>query len=123
MKTKLITIIVALIAFGVNAAGIPSTDFSTNQVLKIRWTHSNELSPDLAFILFTTTNLVGTNTIWTATTNISGMLTNCAVSVKPGQMYFRLIASNFWGCSDPSNVLPLPPVPSVPQTTVIYKEP
>lgn len=64
------------------------------------------------FRLYSSTNLLVPLTNWTALTNVPGTNFSCAVPVQPGQRFFYLTASNFWGESDPSAVASTPAVPA-----------
>lgn len=70
-----------------------------------------ELTPDLTFKLYTSTDISVPLANWTVIRTVPGTNTQVTISVIPGRQFFYLTASNFWGESDPSGVLGLPPAP------------
>ena len=78
--------------------------------ITLAWNYpTNELSTNLTFNLYH--SLTITNPLpWTVMTNIVGTNLVCSLNIIPGEHYFYVTASNFWGESVPSNILGLPPV-------------
>jgi hypothetical protein len=77
--------------------------------ITLAWNYpTNELSTNLTFNLYH--SLAVTNPLpWMMMTNTVGTNLNCKVDIIPGEHYFYVTASNFWGESLPSNILGLPP--------------
>ena len=70
-----------------------------------------ELTTNLTFKLYHSTNPAIPPTQWTPFTNIVGTNLSAALSIDVGVHFFFLTASNWWGESDPSNVASTPPPP------------
>lgn len=80
--------------------------------ITLAWNYpTNELSTNLTFRLYHSTNITVPLTNWTVITNIAGTNTSVSLPVLPGAHFFALTASNFWGESDFSNVASTPPAP------------
>lgn len=94
---------------------------------------TNSMSPDLVFQVRGNNNLSGSVTNWPIITNVPGPLmttivgTNYAcqaqVQIQPGQFYFAIVASNWWGQADPSNVASTPPLPRSDEVLTITRGP
>ena len=98
---------VALLAGALLAA--PNT-VRTNATLTADW-DTNVTSADLVFKVYTSSDVASPLTNWTVLTNVSwpGCMTNGTnivvnVPLTPGQHYYFMTASNWWGESPPSNV-------------------
>lgn len=72
---------------------------------------TNELSTDLWFNIYETTNLAAPLTNWNCLTNVLGTNLTASVIVQPGAHFFVATASNFWGESLTSNVASTPILP------------
>jgi hypothetical protein len=72
---------------------------------------TNQLSTNLTFRVYATTNLSFPLTNWTVIKTVVGTNTSVTVRVVPGQNYFAMTASNMWLESDFSNVALTPPLP------------
>jgi len=109
---RTILIIACFVALLVNAA--PQLIVAPpNGHVKISWDYDpNELSTNLFFILYETTNITTPLTNWTVLTNMVGTNTYGQFDVVPGEHYFVAQASNFWGetsiTSAPGHTPPLP---------------
>ena len=82
------------------------------------------LETNLVFRLYTSTNITTPLTNWTVIGSVNGLAalgtngigTNTSklrlsVKIEPGQHYFVMKASNFWGEADFSNVVSTPALP------------
>jgi hypothetical protein len=76
----------------------------TGQVLLSFNYPSNELVNGLSFNFYHSTSLTG----WTLLTNFPATNTTYAITINPGQHFFFVTASNFWGESIPSNITNTP---------------
>lgn len=77
----------------------------------VEWTYpTNELSTNLTFIIHRGTNVAQPVSTWTPLTNIVGTNLSATVDMPPGEYYFALMVSNFWGTSF-SKVVSTPPPP------------
>lgn len=96
----------------------------------LSWTYPGTPTPDLAFVIYYSTNLNAPFTNWPVLTNFyatnqyasslftTNMQFGQQVAVVPGQYFFVVVASNMWGISQLSNMAWTPPVP-LPFTTQI----
>lgn len=76
--------------------------------ITLAWDYpTNELGMDLTFRVYRSGDLRN----WTLLTNVVGTNATVAVQVQPGQHFFAMTASNFWGESDFSAVASTPPLP------------
>jgi hypothetical protein len=88
--------------------------------VKLGWNYpTNQLSPDLVFKLYTSTNLTTPLTNWTWIGTTAGANTSMLAVIQPGAQFFVLTASNFWGESDFSNVASTPPLPAATNNLTI----
>jgi len=109
MKKTIIASII-LIAGLLITGGYPSGPPSGR--VNLVWDYpTNELSPDLVFRLFHSTNITVPMTNWVVLTNVPGTSTSVSVVITPGIHFFVMTASNFWGESDFSNVASTPALP------------
>lgn len=80
--------------------------------VRLAWDYEpTELSTNLTFVLRHSTSIATPLTNWLVLTNVVGTNLTIEVQITPGQHYFVLTASNFWGESDFSNVAGTPPLP------------
>lgn len=101
-----------LLLFLLVAWATDGADLNTNGIIRLEWDYpQDELSTNMTFVLYSTTNITTPFGLWTVVTNVSGTQTNATVRVTPGKLFLTLTASNLWGESDPSNVVPLPAMP------------
>lgn len=79
--------------------------------IRLDWDYPpNEITTDIVFRVYSSTNITIPITNWMVLTNVT---TNEAhLTISPGRTFFYVTASNFWGESDPSNVVGLPPLPT-----------
>jgi hypothetical protein len=78
----------------------------------LAWDYApSELSTNLTFRVYWSTNSLTPISTWSMLTNVPGTQTNCAIKVAPGVNFFVLTASNIWCESDFSNVAATPPLP------------
>jgi hypothetical protein len=71
----------------------------------------NELSTNLSFYVFHSTNSADPLPTWTVLTNFPGTNLQIQFPIQPGINYFTMRASNLWGNSDFSEVAATPPLP------------
>lgn len=110
----LIALLFLLLPLGAKAA-VPTTP----QLVILAWDYpTNELRAELSFKLYTSTNLAVPMTNWLVLTNVAGTNLAAAVRIEPGEHFFTLTASNFWGESDFSNVASVPPLPKSGAITI-----
>lgn len=116
MKTKLSIAILSVIALLAIAQAAPLTG-----LVSIAWDYpTNQLSSNLTFKVYGTNSLgAGGLTNWLTLTNIVGTSTTAKVQLPGGpQQYFLAVtASNQWGESPFSNILPLQAPPAPPGNT------
>jgi hypothetical protein len=75
----------------------------------VMWDYpADELSTDLTFNLYETTNASLPLSAWKRLKNLPGTTLSCTVQVQPGQHFFVLTASNYLGESEFSNVASTP---------------
>lgn len=71
-----------------------------------------ELSPNLSFIVYHTTNITLPLESWPVLTNVIGTQRSVDLTITPGKNFFVMKASNFWGESSPfSNIASTPDIP------------
>lgn len=70
-----------------------------------------ELSTNLTFKVYSSTNPAVPLTNWQVFTNVVGTNTSVVIVMQPEQRFFFVTASNLWGESTPSNVAGSPPPP------------
>lgn len=86
----------------------------TPKNITLAWDYpTNELSTNLTFRLYGSTNIVQPMTNWILLVTIPGTNLSTVLSVVPGEHFYALTASNvFWRLeSDFSNVASTPPAP------------
>ena len=71
----------------------------------------SEVTPDLVFYLYGSSSLNIPMTNWVALASTEGTNRAFTATIMPGRYYFVAIVSNFWGVSDFSNVVSVPPLP------------
>lgn len=107
MKHSLLLSAVLLAPLPQPSAGAPASDTVT-----LAWDYpSAELTTNLTFKLYHSTNPALPLTQWTPFTNIAGTNLSVALFLDVGVHFFFLTASNWWGESDPSNVASTPAPP------------
>ena len=74
------------------------------------WDYAPAEVSNTTFILRCTTNISTPFTNWPIVQTVRGQ-TNCPLNIQPGAYFFICQASNLWGVSDPSNVVPTPAPP------------
>jgi hypothetical protein len=94
------------------ALAAPLTNSVTGH-LRLAWSYdTNQLSTNLAFIIYGSTNLAQPVSSWPILTNVPGTNTSCDLWLTPAQYFFVGTASNFWGeTSVTSNLVVTPPAP------------
>ena len=85
--------------------------------LTISWDYPADEMDGITFYVYETTNVIGGN--WAIKTNTTA--TNVSFAVAPGKRFYRATASNFWGESDPSNIINTPEVAKMPANLTIKK--
>lgn len=105
MKKTLIALALAGLC-GLIYAAIPSP-----QTITFLWDYpTNQLSADMVFKLYTASN--PTQPLpWVVVKTVPAPSLSTTLNVVPGQAYYYVTASNFWGESDPSNVAATPALP------------
>ena len=81
----------------------------------------SEMTTNLTFKVYSSTNIIIPLTNWVVLTNIVGTTNSVKVQITPGACFFYVTASNFWGESNPSNVASTPVLPRSPQNLKIFK--
>lgn len=108
MKRNLITLLIVIPAVALLAA-LPG-QLRTTVVLF--WDYpANELSTNLTFKIYSTTNAALAVSSWPVLTNKVGTNTTITLPIDAVQRYYVVTASNWWGESDFSNVAGTPPLP------------
>jgi hypothetical protein len=80
--------------------------------LTLEWDYpEQERSTNLTFYVYSTTNVFAPMTNWAVLTNVVGTNLSVRLQIDPGQRFFVMTASNFWGESDFSEVASTPPLP------------
>lgn len=74
----------------------------------IYWSYPATNQVDSFYVYYTTNVILPMP--WTPLTNSPGTQLNATVSLTPGQYYFYVTASNFWGESGTSNVTNTPTI-------------
>ncbi len=117
---RAIVIAAALLLAGLSApaATLPARNIT------LEWDYPpDQMVPSLSFYVYHTTNVTMNLTNWPVLTNFAGITNRVAVSVVPGEHYFFVTASNFWGFavqSVPSNIAGTPPV-AYQSTNIVIK--
>lgn len=82
----------------------------TNAVLV--WSYpTNELSTNLTFIIYSSTNLSTPLTNWPVLKVVAGTNLQTSFPISQQQRWFVMTSSNWWGASDFSEVAATPPLP------------
>lgn len=85
---------------------------SLRQSITLYWTYpQSELSTNLTFNIYSSTDVGVPVPSWPLFTNVSGLSTNITVPLTPQARFFYVTASNLWGESPPSNVASTPNPP------------
>jgi hypothetical protein len=94
------------------ALAAPLTNSVTGH-LRLAWSYdTNQLSTNLSFNIYGSTNLAQPVSSWPILTNVIGTNTSCDLWLTPAQYFFVGTASNFWGeTSVTSNLVVTPPAP------------
>lgn len=103
----LVLALAAAVFFAVRAASPPRS-------VTLSWDYpTNELSTDIVFKVWTSTDVTVPVTNWTLITNVVGTNTSVTFSVQPGVHFYALTASSvFWKLDSVfSNVAATPPEP------------
>ncbi len=79
-----------------------------NGHIRLTWDYPAAEMTDTTFNVHYSTDLAVPMTSWLVMTNVS--TTNVDLTITPGKMFFYVTATNFWGESDPSNVVHTPGV-------------
>ncbi len=122
---KIIASIVFL--FGLQALAAPQMIVAPpNGHVKLAWDYdTNQLSTNLFFNIYETTNLTIPFANWNLLTNVVGTNLSATMDVTPGAHFFVATASNFWmETSITSNLTSTPPLPqSINDSLRIEKAP
>ena len=102
MKTK-IAILLAFAAF-IGIAASPQT-------IRLIWNGQAQVD---AFKIYGTNDITAPLTNWPLLITVPGNVTQALYIMQPGQTFFYVTASNFWGESGPSNVTNTPTVATNP---------
>lgn len=96
----------------------------TNSVpVLLSWTYpTNELSTNLTFYVFSTTNASLAITNWPQLTNVVGTNTSVQFNMVPGQQFFSIRASNMWQLGDFSAVVATPFLPRNDSVLSVQKQ-
>lgn len=99
-----------LMAAAALCLGAPPGVLRTN--VPLEWDYpTNELSTNLLFKIYSSTNLSSPVTNWSLYSTVVGTNTRAIVPLDAQQRFFVLTASNYWGESSFSNVTNVPPPP------------
>jgi hypothetical protein len=81
--------------------------------ITLRWKYdTNELSTNLWFTIYETTNLSEPLSNWNPVLTMPGTNVSATFNVNPGEHFFVATTSNFWGeTSITSNLTSTPPLP------------
>lgn len=80
----------------------------------------NELTTNISFNVYSTTNVILPLPLWPMVTNVSGLRTNVAIPIQAGITFYYVTATNRMGESSPfSNVVS----EQVPRSDVLHIEP
>jgi len=113
MKAKLeaVGIAILLVILAVLCAdGAPPGVMRTSVTLA--WDYpTNQLSTNLTFRIFSTTNITQSVTNWPLYGATSGTNLSATFPIDANQRWFVMTASNWWGSSDFSTVAATPPLP------------
>jgi len=82
---------------------------------------TNEMTTNLWFNLYHSTNITVPLANWPLMTNIVGTTNLVKIQVVPGEHYFYVTASNWWAESPPSNVAATPPLPRTSSGLQIFR--
>lgn len=85
---------------------------ATAQNIRLLWDYTNSTTLPDVFKLYHSIDLALPLTNWSYMTNTSGTNLSLVLQIPPGQHFFYLTASNFWGEGPPSNVASTPPLPT-----------
>ena len=106
---KKIKVGIAILA--ISCAAMVNADSATSNV-QLNWNYPvSELSTNLSFVIYSSTNATLPMTNWTVLTNVVGTATNITLNVVQGENYYAVKVKNFWGESDFSQVVSTPAVP------------
>lgn len=106
-----IDIIILLIILAVlSADGAPPGSLRTNITLQIDYP-TNQLSTNLVFKIYSTTNLALAVSSWPLEKTFVGTNTTFTLPIIASQRFYVMTSSNWWGESDFSNVAQTPPLP------------
>ena len=99
------SIAVLCLLLAVNAA-------APSGLVTLSWDYpAYELSDKLTFKVYSSATMVLPLESWPVLTNVSGTNLSVKLQILPGQRFFYMTASNFWGESGPSNLIGTPPLP------------
>lgn len=107
MKRTLVLVAAALVAVASLAA---PGNLRTNATVEWQYPET-ELSTNLTFKLYSTTNVAQPTAEWPLLTTVVGTNLQVTVPIDAAQRFFVLTASNWWGESDFSNVASTPVLP------------
>jgi DNA-binding CsgD family transcriptional regulator len=72
---------------------------------------ASELSTNLTFRIYASSDVIVPSTNWTVLTNVVGTNLQVTVPMQPTNLFFFITASNLWGEGPPSAVVATPPPP------------
>lgn len=122
---RYLAIILALVCFRSPASPTLSAPAPDGHVV-LSWDYdTNQLSTNLWFNFYETTNISTPLANWNVLTNVVGTNLSVEVVITPGQHFIVATSSNFWGESSiTSNMTVTPPLPVPINNTVrITKSP
>lgn len=100
----------ALVMGVVAALGVSPKPVATK--ITLMWDYeTNQVSPELVFKLYSSTNMTVPLTNWTVLAVVPGTNRSVTLPVEPGVRFYALTASNWWGESDFSNAVGTPAAP------------
>jgi hypothetical protein len=93
------------------AAAVLAAPLRTNLTLQVLNYPANELSTNLVFKVYSTTNINLSVTNWPLYRTVVATNSQISLPIDANQRFFVLTSSNWWGESSFSNVAGTPPLP------------
>lgn len=119
-----VNLILKFIWVAVMTIGVAQAD-----TIKLAWEAdtNGQVLAECGFKVYQSTNITIPLTNWNVLTNIvatnaqiGGTNFQCALQVSPGQMFYAVTMTNFWGESDFSNTTQTPALPTNPKLKISH---
>jgi hypothetical protein len=94
-----------------------------NGRVRLTWSYPTTTDTSLVFKIYTSTSMSIPLTNWTVVATVPYNARSYDLTVTPGEQFFVMTASNFWGQGDFSNVAGTPPAPSIGGSLAVQKLP